>query len=648
MHLNHIFNFSPVNKLFSRPSNFYYPISGVDAERLLNTCGTEGSFLARPSGSSPSNYTLSVHRGDRIKHIKIQNNGDCLDLYGGETFASLSELVQFYVENPGQLRERDGEIIVLKCPLVIPPTEAVGWAFSRPSTERWFHAGLSGPEAERLLLAEGKHGTYLVRESHSSPGQFAISVKAADDKVIHVMIYSKSDKFDIGGGATFSTISELLEHYTRNPMVDQAGTVVNLKQLLPSTRVPATSIDTRYHRLEQINRATGKDGFADEFERLQHQEPTQFVSRREGKKVGNVCKNRYKNIIPYDHTRIVLNSDADSSDYINANHIEVLGDEYQDFAGLHRSYISTQGCLPNTIDDFWNMVWQQNSRIIVMTTKEVERGRIKCCRYWPLKNEVERFGKSGELILKSMQEVGNPDYTMRLIQFMNSSYDNEVRLIWHFQFLGWPDHGCPTDPRTVLHFLEKVNECEEHQCDENAGPIIVHCSAGIGRTGTFIVIDILLSQIKRLGPHCQIDIPRTVQMVREQRSGMVQTEQQYRFVYQAVSHYMAVINRKLNSERRERCSSRFSSGSNPDTPLFVHSPLTFMAQTSPLSKNSGVLSAPTSVNDCERYYSNTDSKSVTLSTKPLKLAPPPLSKKHSNVGEDMKNSTVAVINENFS
>uniref|UniRef100_A0A915PKQ6 protein-tyrosine-phosphatase n=1 Tax=Setaria digitata TaxID=48799 RepID=A0A915PKQ6_9BILA len=637
----------------TRPSNFYYPISGVDAERLLNTCGSEGSFLARPSGSSPSDYTLSVHKGDRIKHVKIQNNGDCLDLYGGETFASLSELVQFYVENPGQLRERDGEVIVLKCPLVIPATEAMGWAFSRPSTERWFHAGLSGPEAERLLLAEGKHGTYLVRESHSSPGQFAISVKAADDKVIHVMIYSKSDKFDIGGGATFSTISELLEHYTRNPMVDQAGTVVNLKQPLPSTRVLATGIDTRYHRLEQVNRTTGKDGFADEFERLQHQEPTQFVSRHEGKKINNVSKNRYKNIIPYDHTRIILDtSDTDSSDYINANYIEVLGDEYQDFAGLHRRYISTQGCLPNTIDDFWNMVWQQNSRIIVMTTKEVERGRVKCCRYWPLKNETEKFGKNGEIVVKLVQEVEDQDYTTRSFQLMNTNQGNEVRFIWHFQFLGWPDHGCPTDPRTVLNFLEKVNECEEHHCEENCGPIIVHCSAGIGRTGTFIVIDILLNQIKRLGPHCQIDIPRTVQMVREQRSGMVQTEQQYRFVYQAVSHYVAMINRRLNSERRERCSSRFSSGSNPETPLPVHSPLTFMAQTSPLSKNCSVLSTQTSVNDCERYYSNTDFGSVTLPSKPLKLAPPPLPKKHANIDEDVRDAaavtTAGVVSENLS
>ncbi|VDK27698.1 unnamed protein product [Anisakis simplex] len=97
-----------------RPSNFYYPVSGIEAERLLKTYGNEGSFLARPSASSPSDYTLSVHRGPKITHVKIQNNGDCLDLNGGGTFASLSELVQFCVENPCQLREKDGETITMK------------------------------------------------------------------------------------------------------------------------------------------------------------------------------------------------------------------------------------------------------------------------------------------------------------------------------------------------------------------------------------------------------------------------------------------------------------------------------------------------------------------------------------------------------
>uniref|UniRef100_A0A915A5R2 protein-tyrosine-phosphatase n=3 Tax=Parascaris univalens TaxID=6257 RepID=A0A915A5R2_PARUN len=626
-----------------RPSNFYYPVSGIEAERLLNTYGSEGSFLARPSGSSPSDYTLSVHRGSKITHVKIQNNGDCLDLYGGDTFASLSELVQFCVENPCQLRERDGETITMKCPLVVPPTERIGWAVSRPMTERWFHTGISGREAERLLLAEGKHGTYLVRESQSTPGQFAVSVKASDDKVTHVMIYNNNNKFDIGGGATFCTIGELLEHYTRNPMVDQAGTVVHLKQPLPSTRVPATGIDDRFQRLELVDRLTGKDGFADEFEKLQHQEPSQFVSRREGKKTENVNKNRYKNIIPYDHTRIVLRTDSsvEGADYINANLIEILSKEYPEFTGLQRRYISTQGCLPNTVNDFWMMVWQQNSRIIVMTTKEVERARSKCCRYWPSKGERERYGRKQEFTVETIEEDEQSDYTMRVMQLSSSlpGDDNEVRLIWHFQFLAWPDHGCPSDPRTVLNFLEKVNECEAQNCFEvPAGPIIVHCSAGIGRTGTFIVIDILLNQIKRIGTHCQLDIPRTVQMVREQRSGMVQTEQQYRFLYQAVSCYVTSLNRKQDYERRERCGSRFSNHSGGTQTPVTPTPLTPLSTLSSPAVTSASSSFSSRTNDSERIYLNTSVGSTGVNTSAgstvaaaLKLAPPPLPKKKAAV-----------------
>ncbi|VDK25316.1 unnamed protein product [Anisakis simplex] len=181
---------------------------------------------------------------------------------------------------------------------------------------------------------------------------------------------------------------------------------------LPSTRVPATGIDDRFQRLKLVDRITGKDGFADEFEairnsksfpwnhshfsddlmwkKLQQQEQPQFMSLREGRKTENVAKNRYKNIIPYDHTRIILKCSHDSQlhqqqqncdDYINANRIEILSNEYPEFNGLNRRYISTQGCLPNTINDFWRMVWQQNSRIIVMTTKEVERGRVNFLKY---------------------------------------------------------------------------------------------------------------------------------------------------------------------------------------------------------------------------------------------------------------------------
>lgn len=114
-------------------------------------------------------------------------------------------------------------------------------------------------------------------------------------------------------------------------------------------------------------------------------------------------------------------------------------------------------------------------------------------------------------------------------------------------FQAWPDHGVPSDPGCVLNFLHDVNARQESVA--NAGPVLVHCSAGIGRTGTFIVIDMILDQIKRQGLDCEIDIQRTIQMVRSQRSGMVQTEAQYKFVYLAVQHYIQTVSQRMQAEQ---------------------------------------------------------------------------------------------------
>ncbi|MGH0143891.1 UNVERIFIED_CONTAM: hypothetical protein FKN15_001161 [Acipenser sinensis] len=177
---------------------FHPNITGVEAENLLLTRGVDGSFLARPSKSNPGDFTLSVRRNGAVTHIKIQNTGDYYDLYGGEKFATLAELVQ------------------------------------------WFHGHLSGREAEKLLTEKGKNGSFLVRESQSHPGDFVLSVRTGDDKgessdgkprVTHVMIRCQTDlKFDVGGGEKFDSLTDLVEHYKKNPMVETLGTVLQLKQ----------------------------------------------------------------------------------------------------------------------------------------------------------------------------------------------------------------------------------------------------------------------------------------------------------------------------------------------------------------------------------------------------------------------------------
>ncbi|KAK6618620.1 protein tyrosine phosphatase, non-receptor type 11 [Polyplax serrata] len=414
----------------------------------------------------------------------------------------------------------------------------------------WFHGHISGKEAEKMILEKGKNGSFLVRESQSEPGHFVLTVRT-EDRVTHVKIRCQENKYDVGGGERFESLSELIEYYKKNPMVETSGTVVHLKQPFNATRINASGIDTRVKELQKENgAATGKAGFWEEFESLQQQECRHLFTRKQGQRPENRNKNRYKNILPFDHTRVKLkNADptVPGSEYINANYIRQEPQEGAGLAGSEvglKSYIATQGCLPSTVADLWTMVWQENVRVIVMTTKEIERGKNKCARYWPDKGQTKDYGS---VRVTSVSETSTSDYTLR--QFLVSSEEGtEEKTIYHYHFQAWPDHGVPSDPGCVLNFLHDVNARQESIPD--AGPVLVHCSAGIGRTGTFIVIDMILDMIKRQGPDCEIDIQRTIQMVRSQRSGMVQTEAQYKFVYLAVQHYINTLTQRIQAEQK--------------------------------------------------------------------------------------------------
>ncbi|XP_046547112.1 tyrosine-protein phosphatase non-receptor type 11-like isoform X2 [Haliotis rubra] len=527
---------------------FHPNISGMDAETLLMHRGTDGSFLARPSKSKEGDFTLSVRRNGEVTHIKIQNTGDFYDLYGGEKFATLAELVQNYMERHSQLKEKNGEVIELKYPLISED----------PTPERWFHGHISGKEAEKCLMDKGKNGSYLVRESQSKPGDFVLSVRC-EDKITHVKIRYHEEKYDVGGGEQFQTLSELVDHYKKNPMVETSGTVVHLKMPFNATRITASGIDNRIKQLQaEKENDKNKGGFWDEFEQLQQQEVRHLYSRKEGMRPENKAKNRYKNILPFDHTRVLL-KDCDpnvvGADYINANLITAEEDSLEP----KKTYVATQGCLPHTVADLWRMVWQENSRVIVMTTKEVERGKNKAVRYWPDNSEKELVKPipDGCVKVKLVSEVTETDYITRELEvrMVLDGQESDPRQIYQYHFQTWPDYGVPADPGSVLNFLHVVNARQE-MIDDKAGPIVVHCSAGIGRTGTFIVIDIILNQIKVHGFDCDIDIQKTIQMVRSQRSGMVQTEAQYKFVYMAVLHYMDTEGQRRQAEQKSQMAGR--------------------------------------------------------------------------------------------
>lgn len=220
---------------------FHPNVSGKEAEKSLLECGYDGAFLVRRSKSNPNDFTLSCRRGNEVTHIKIQHNDDLYDLYGGEKFATLSELVEYYRENDGQLREKNGGIISLKFPLLSED----------PTSERWFHGGLKGKDSEALLKETGSVGSFLVRASQSTPGNYVLSIRATEETVTHVIIRNDKGKFDVGGGEKFNDLSALVEHYKSNPMVEKNGEVVKMISPLVSTRVSAASIEARIAELDK-------------------------------------------------------------------------------------------------------------------------------------------------------------------------------------------------------------------------------------------------------------------------------------------------------------------------------------------------------------------------------------------------------------
>ncbi|XP_072855881.2 receptor-type tyrosine-protein phosphatase O isoform X2 [Pogona vitticeps] len=231
----------------------------------------------------------------------------------------------------------------------------------------------------------------------------------------------------------------------------------------------------------------------------------------------NRSKNRYTNILPYDFSRVRLVSmnEEEGSDYINANYIPGYNSPQE--------YIATQGPLPETRNDFWKMVLQQKSQIIVMLTQCNEKRRVKCDHYWPFTEEPVTYG---DITVEMLSEEEQSDWVLRNFRI---SYADEVQDVMHFNYTAWPDHGVPPTnaAESILQFVQMVRQ----QATRSKGPIIIHCSAGVGRTGTFIALDRLLQHIR---DHEFVDILGLVSDMRSYRMSMVQTEEQFIFIHQCV------------------------------------------------------------------------------------------------------------------
>uniref|UniRef100_A0A8C6VFA7 Protein tyrosine phosphatase receptor type N2 n=1 Tax=Naja naja TaxID=35670 RepID=A0A8C6VFA7_NAJNA len=244
----------------------------------------------------------------------------------------------------------------------------------------------------------------------------------------------------------------------------------------------------------------------------------------------NVQKNRSQVIVAYDHCRICLKAENshDNSDYINASPI-------MDHDPRNPAYIAAQGPLPSTVTDFWQMVWENGCVVIVLLTPLTENGLKQCYHYWP--DEGSNLYHIYEVNLVS-EHIWCEDFLVRSF-YLKNLQSNETRTVTQFHYLTWHDQQVPASARSLLDFRRKINKCYRGR----SCPIAVHCSDGAGRTGTYILIDMVLNKMAKGAK--EIDIAATLEHLRDQRPGMVQTKEQFEFALTAVAEEVNAILKAL-------------------------------------------------------------------------------------------------------
>ncbi|XP_044137653.1 receptor-type tyrosine-protein phosphatase H [Bufo gargarizans] len=293
----------------------------------------------------------------------------------------------------------------------------------------------------------------------------------------------------------------------------QKETGENMTTATFNTRRVHTIPKDKFKLHYETNHADSDFGFAEEYQELSSVGTTQ--SKRVAELPENRAKNRFINVLPYDHSRVKLSimNGISTSDYINAN--------YMPGYNSTKEFIASQGPLPNTTSDFWRMIWEHQVNTIVMLTNCMENGRVKCEHYWPLDYTPCTYG---DITVTVTSETILSEWTIADFSIKHAN-EPGIKYVRHFHFTAWPDHGVPDSTSSIIQFRNLVREYMDER--KNSGPTVVHCSAGVGRTGTLIALDYLMQQIEK--EQC-IGIYSFVEKMRIHRNLMVQTEEQYIFL----------------------------------------------------------------------------------------------------------------------
>ncbi|KAK8727857.1 hypothetical protein OTU49_009486 [Cherax quadricarinatus] len=439
-------------------------------------------------------------------------------------------------------------------PLAPPPAPPSTSSSSASSGESDVGASPSPDHQPGGGSEESAHGLVTIRMKPDEGGKFGFNVKGGADQNLPVLVsrvapntpadrcYPRLNEGDqvllINGRDVSAMTHEQVVNFIRASRECHSGELVlTVKQnvylaeeleepafqyvpeALPtsvSVGVPGSQTAPLHESMLLLSEGLEAGSLVAQFEQMYRRKPGLTVA--EARRPENEKKNRYRDISPYDTTRVIL-TNAVSGDYINASYVnmEIQG------SGIINRYIACQGPLAGTCTDFWQMVWEQQSTLVVMLTTVVEQGRVKCHRYWPRLYETVDFGTLQVTCLKEEETTG---FAFREFTLINTQNQDE-RHITHMQYLAWPDHGVPDDSTEFLNFVAQVRQARTGMVE----PTIVHCSAGIGRTGVLILMETAQCLIEANEPVYPLDVVRSM---RDQRAMMIQTASQFRFVCEAI------------------------------------------------------------------------------------------------------------------